>query len=53
MQGQVSDLLSRYQQHLDPIMASEWTAEEEQRLYHLHNEVGNKWAVIAQKFPGR
>lgn len=27
----------RYQQHLDPMMVSEWTLEEEQKLYWLHN----------------
>lgn len=53
MQGQVNSCRFRYQQHLDPMMVSEWTQEEEVKLYKLHDEIGNKWAVIAQKFPGR
>ena len=31
----------------------EWTVEEEEKMIELHNEVGNKWALIAQDIPGK
>lgn len=31
----------------------EWTIEEELMLIQFHNEIGNKWSVIAQKIPGK
>ncbi len=44
----------RYHNHLDStILRTEWTTEEEQHLYRLHDDIGNKWAIIAQKLPGR
>lgn len=44
----------RYHNHLDStILRTEWTPEQEQYLYKLHDEIGNKWAIIAQKLPGR
>ena len=44
----------RYHNHLDStILRTEWSPDEEQHLYKLHDEIGNKWAIIAQKLPGR
>ena len=34
-------------------MHSEWSKEEEYEMYRLHDEYGNKWAIISQKLPGR
>jgi hypothetical protein len=34
-------------------LASEWTTEEDEKLFKLHEEVGNKWSLIAQHIPGR
>lgn len=34
-------------------MAAEWSVEEEKYLYKLHDQIGNKWAIIAQNFPGK
>ena len=34
-------------------MSSEWNEDEEHILYDMHEEVGNKWSLIAQKLPGR
>lgn len=31
----------------------EWLPEEERRLVELHNEVGNKWSLIAAQIPGK
>lgn len=31
----------------------EWTVEEEEKMIELHNEMGNKWALIAQNIPGK
>ena len=31
----------------------EWTIEEEILLIQFHNDIGNKWSVIAQKIPGK
>lgn len=47
-------LYIRYHNHLDStILRTEWTPEEEQHLYRLHDDIGNKWAIIAQRLPGR
>jgi hypothetical protein len=44
----------RYHNHLDKnINNAEWSAEEEQRLFDLQDEIGNKWALISNKLPGR
>ena len=44
----------RYHNHLDSmIMHSEWTKEEEDLMKRMHDEVGNKWAIISKKLPGR
>lgn len=44
----------RYHNHLDAtILHTEWTREEEIEMYKLHDEFGNKWAIISQKLSGR
>jgi hypothetical protein len=32
---------------------SNWSYEEEKYLFRLHNELGNKWAIISRKMNGR
>ena len=54
MQREVLSLRPRYNNHLNPSFAKEdWTSEEELLLVQLHNELGNKWAVIAARLGGR
>ncbi|KAG0463362.1 hypothetical protein HPP92_019431 [Vanilla planifolia] len=44
----------RWHNHLRPdIRKDSWTAEEENMLVEAHKEVGNKWAEIAKRIPGR
>jgi len=31
----------------------EWTPEEDELVYKLHNQYGNKWAIIAEHLKGR
>jgi hypothetical protein len=43
-----------YENHISTESAKvEWTIEEELLLIQLHNDIGNKWSVIAQKIPGK
>jgi hypothetical protein len=52
--GAVGAFLCRYHNHLDAsIVGGEWKAAEEELLFAMHEEVGNKWSAIAQKLPGR
>lgn len=54
MQIEVSPSTLRYNNHLNPLMMKEnWTETEERLLFHLHDELGNKWAIIAAKLGGR
>ena len=47
-------VLRRYHNHLDSaIVKTGWSRDEEIRLFRLHDDIGNKWAVIAQELPGR
>jgi hypothetical protein len=34
-------------------VVAEWTPQEEEMLFALHEEVGNKWSLIAHQLPGR
>lgn len=44
----------RYENHINTATAKvEWTIEEELLLIQYHNDIGNKWSVIAQKIPGK
>ena len=44
----------RWVNHLNPeITETEWTPEEDERLYNLHLQIGNKWASIAKCMQGR
>jgi hypothetical protein len=44
----------RWYNHLDPqIKKGDWTKEEDQILLTSHREVGNRWAEIARRLPGR
>ena len=35
------------------ISKKDWTPEEDELVYRLHNQYGNKWAIIAEQLKGR
>lgn len=44
----------RWSGKLNPNLAKEaWTPEEDEQLIKLHNDLGNKWAIIGTYLPGR
>jgi sugar phosphate isomerase/epimerase len=54
MQGEVTIKLSRYITYINPSHPKEeWSFADEQRMFDLHNDLGNKWAVIGAKLAGR
>lgn len=45
---------NRWMNALDPnVSKQEWTPDEEQVIYTLQKQVGNKWAEIAKHLQGR
>jgi myb proto-oncogene protein/myb-related protein len=50
----VRDQQHRYNNHLNPLTVRDsWGEHEERLLFRLHDELGNKWAVIAARLGGR
>lgn len=49
-----SECKKRYEEYLARLnTSSSWCAEEEETLFRLQSELGNKWRIIAMKLGGR
>jgi hypothetical protein len=54
VQRTVLFVLRSYITHIDTSHPKEeWSYSDEQRMFDLHNELGNKWAIIGSKLDGR
>lgn len=54
VQVEVVQALGRYHNHLDhAITNTDWTPEEERLLFEMQEMIGNKWALISNRLPGR
>lgn len=55
LQGRIGkQCRERWHNHLDPsIKKTRWTEEEDALIISLHEELGNKWAEISKRLPGR
>ena len=54
MQRKVSIKIPRYITYINPSHPKEeWSFVDEQKMFDLHNDLGNKWAVIGAKLAGR
>lgn len=49
--GNIYFISFRYLNHLDSsIIARDLTSSDEEKLFKLHDEMGNKWSVIGKYF---
>ena len=54
MQREVAFERLRYTSHIDTSYPKDdWTCEEEEEMFNLNNELGNKWAIIGSKLGGK
>lgn len=54
VQGTVPFFRVSYCTHINPApLKEDWSHQEEQQLFALHNQIGNKWAVIGKQLGGK